>query len=236
MYGWTLQLSTSRRCGGGVGIAARKKLGESVCGAACFAVQSNGTLPPGQARPAAVRRRNSTRSRTPCYPNAIPPSLLCPPTWSARWRHALDDADVVGTFLRDDCGVRGTPDRPVRIPLTILLDLAAALRLHAWEQAGIDPCQFPGLPDFAGGLHDVVRRVGLEPGDCGPGLRPGELAVRVLNARTDYFAWCGRAELGADVALGPADEETVLEALADFLWQNRPLCHFPKVMPLFQLK
>jgi hypothetical protein len=148
--------------------------------------------------------------------NSLPPDMV-------RWAEtaARDDADAVGTFLRDACGIRGTPDRPVRVPLQLVLDLAGALRLHAWEQVGTDPRQFPGLPDLACALRDVVRQVRPDLDDSGTGLPPGELAARVFDVHLDFFAWCGRPELGADVILGPADEEAVLDALADFLWRYR---------------
>jgi hypothetical protein len=38
----------------------------------------------------------------------------------------------------------------------------------------------------------------------------------------ERFAWKARDELDADVALHEADEEQILEALADFLWNHRP--------------
>jgi hypothetical protein len=38
----------------------------------------------------------------------------------------------------------------------------------------------------------------------------------------ERFCWNGRNELDADIILDKADEEAALDALADFLWMNRP--------------
>ncbi len=149
--------------------------------------------------------------------------LLPPEMVQAVVRLADEDADLVGDFLRDYCGLQATPARPVRVPVEFLVDLGAALRLLSWEQAGLDPRQVAGLPDAHQALLDVLRAaVPPDRGGAEPALPPGELAARVLDAYIDHFAWAGRAELSADVLLRAADEDLLLDALADFLWTHRP--------------
>jgi hypothetical protein len=110
----------------------------------------------------------------------------------------------------------------VHLPAGYLLDLGAALRLLAWERAGLDPAAVAGLPPAWQALRTVCLAAAADRNGTPPAEPPGTLARRVLAAFVEYFAWCGRAELAADVALSAADEDELLEGLADFLWANRP--------------
>ena len=58
---------------------------------------------------------------------------------------------------------------------------------------------------LAGGKH--------EPAELGRGL------IRVIVER---ISWRGKPDLGVDVSLGEVDEDLLLDAVADFLWANRP--------------
>ncbi len=136
---------------------------------------------------------------------------------------ALEDADMVETFLRDVCGLPPAPDRRLTVTAEWLCDLGAALRLYLWQERGIEPRQLdPELPDFATALRNLVRQGRPDPGDSLTGLPTGELSKRVFDAHIEHFSWVSGLELDAPVTLGPADEEAVLEALADFLWAARP--------------
>jgi hypothetical protein len=136
--------------------------------------------------------------------------------------YALDDADLVGTFLRDVCGLPATPDHPVRLPADFLTELAAALRLFTWESAGFDLGQVAAVPEPRTALLDLFRRAMATDDGSPANWSRDELSARVIAAYAERFAWPARSELGAEVVLGPADQENVLEAVADFLWQIRP--------------
>lgn len=131
------------------------------------------------------------------------------------------DADAVGIFL-NALGLHATPDRPIHLPAAFLLDLGAALRLLAWEQEGLHPQEVAGLPPARQALADVFLALKHPPTQVESAVAAGSLAYRVCQAFVDHFAWSGRDELDADVTLGEADEDAVLEALADFLWAHRP--------------
>jgi hypothetical protein len=152
---------------------------------------------------------------TPCIPNC--PSELV----RAVADEAERDADRVGVFL-DTLGLHATPDRPVSLPVAFLLDLAAALRLLAWEQVGLHPQDVAGLPPARQAIRDALLTLNRASTQTATVAASGSLAYRVCQAFVDHFAWSGRDELDADVMLGEADEDAVLEALADFLWANRP--------------
>jgi hypothetical protein len=155
---------------------------------------------------------------TPALPHIpeLPDALV-----AAVAEDAARDADRVGLFLQAR-GLAGSPQRPARLPAAFLLELAAALRLLAWEQAGLRAhLDAAGLPPAAQALRDLfLAATGRLPGP--PASPAGTLAYRVTALFAERFAWDARGELGAEVALGEADEDALLEALADFLWQHRP--------------
>jgi hypothetical protein len=135
--------------------------------------------------------------------------------------YAEADADLVGMFLREYCGLPCSPEGPLELPADHLMDLAAALRLWVWESAGLDPREVAGLPDFRSAIREVALQRRSAPGDPAPTRRPGELSRDVLNACFDRFAWRGRIDFGADLVLDDADEDVLVEALARLVWANR---------------
>ena len=122
-------------------------------------------------------------------------------------------ADRVAAFLQ------GLADRGVVVPplpRDTLLELAAALTLVEWEDAGLAAHTAAGLPDARTAARyalatalPAVRR--LDPG----------LITRVVGLFADRMAWHARAELEADVELDAADDEALIEHLARFLWDRR---------------
>jgi hypothetical protein len=151
--------------------------------------------------------------------------LLCSAVVSAARDGARDAHAVIG-FLnhlahawRDNEVGQWLSKKPVRLPAQFLLGLGAALRLVAWEIAGIQIHRTAGLPTAHEALLDVFRSVS----DAEAAMRTHLLPTQVFALTRDNFAWAGQAELNADVMLDAADEELALEVLADFLWENRHL-------------
>lgn len=145
----------------------------------------------------------------------FPTSLVQAVTYEAE-----RDADLVGGFLRD-LGISATPKKPIALPASFLLDLAAALRILSWETVGLNPQHIAGLPSARSALRDVLssllaygNRSGTDPSTS--------LRVRVMQAFVERFAWCGGIELDADVVLSETDNDALLDALADYLWAHRP--------------
>lgn len=128
---------------------------------------------------------------------------------------AARDADRVGLFL-DNLGFRGTPEKPTPMPAGFLFHLAAALRLLGWEGQGFFLHREAGLPEARQAIRDAFRALADSDADS------TELSVAVLRLSVERFAWSGLPDLGADVALDEAQEDALLEALADFLWAHRP--------------
>ena len=131
--------------------------------------------------------------------------------------NATFDADRVGSFLTS----MGSK-LPLSLPVCFLSGLGAALQLFEWEQQGIRIHLDAGLPPAQQAILDVFRS---ETGKTDPETcqRVRKLPSEVMRLNVEYFAWTGRIELNADVTLGEADEDKVLEELADYLWTHRSI-------------
>jgi hypothetical protein len=134
---------------------------------------------------------------------------------------ALRDAERVERFLRV-LGLQPILHHLIRHRPGFLLDLAAALRLLAWEEAGLDLKAFARLPAARAALLNVLQSLTQSVIGQHEAVKVDSLLQDVMGAFFDYFAWSARVELDVDVTLGEVDEDAVLEALADFLWAHRP--------------
>jgi hypothetical protein len=95
------------------------------------------------------------------------------------------------------------------------------LRLLVWEEAGLHAHRDAGLPSAQEALREVARWVVTPEPLAAKERAANELACRVLAVAVERLAWNGRPLLGADLQLGEADEEVLVEALAGFLWAHR---------------
>jgi hypothetical protein len=142
----------------------------------------------------------------------------------AVFQDAQADAVRVDGFLTA-IGVRGaaeSPSRPpVRLPAYFLVGLAAALRLREWERAGLRVHCDAGLPSATEALHQAISLFGAAQPAAAKEQAMTQLSLRVLGVFINNIAWCGRALLQADVELGEADEDLLVDALAHFLWAHR---------------
>lgn len=153
----------------------------------------------------------------------MPPATPAEPTYPPEQvafveSEAALDAERVLDHLRR-LGLVPADGSPWWFPPGLLLDLAAALRLRAWDAAGLRAHLEAGLPTGESAVAGVV--VALRSAD-GPPAEWGALARRVFVVTLDRLAWAARAELRAEVALEwPDNDGPLLDALASFLWANR---------------
>jgi hypothetical protein len=157
-------------------------------------------------------------------PCPVPRNELPPDLTRAVAQDAVAAAEHVARFL-DVLGLRPTEEGgvrvPVRLPAFFLLGLGAALRLRAWEQAGLHAHRDAGLPSARAALGEVFQAL-TAPGPLAAKEEAArQLAGRVLDVFLRRLAWGGRALLDADLELGEADEDALVEALATFLWAHR---------------
>jgi hypothetical protein len=152
------------------------------------------------------------------------PAGIPDPLFQAAAHEAALDADRVALFLE---GIGFRPAHgdgevvPVRLPGGLLLGLGAALRLLLWESGGARAHLPVDLPSS----EEVIRDLFVAAFDRDQPERldalAHELTRRVLRVWVDHFAWDGRQAWDADLVLGEADEDALVEALAEFLWQHR---------------
>jgi hypothetical protein len=127
---------------------------------------------------------------------------------------AARDADRVCLFL-DFLGLPGNPEKPRPMPAAFLLHLGAALRLLIWESEGFCD-RTAGLPEARQAILDAFQSL------HDPKADPAELCVTVIRHSVERFAWNGRRDLNADVALDDlTGDDGALDALAEFLWASR---------------
>jgi hypothetical protein len=110
---------------------------------------------------------------------------------------------------------------PVGLPAEFLSELAAVLRIAAWERAGFRDSLCRGLPPADEALDDLFRRYVPGAGPGQPERRSSTLAMDVFKISLGRLAWEARATLRADVVLGKPADDLLLESLADFLWEHR---------------
>ena len=157
----------------------------------------------------AARRRTNRRPPTSQELSRFPAELL-----DAVRDEAEASADRVAAFLHA-AGWR--PGQPLRCSEEGLLALDAALRLLDWETRGITAHRAAGLPDAESALDAAVESL-LGRTD-GTTLR--RTGVAVLAVFAERMAWGAGRELAAQVELGEADDEALVEALVNLIYNTR---------------
>jgi hypothetical protein len=113
---------------------------------------------------------------------------------------------------------------PVGLPAEFLLELAAVLRIAAWERAGLRDSLCRGLPPAEEALDDLFRRYVPVAGLEQPERRSSTLAMDVFKISLSRLAWEARGALRTDVVLDRPADDLLLESMADFLWEHRRAC------------
>lgn len=124
---------------------------------------------------------------------------------------AEEDADRVCAFLKNT--------NRTRWPLEFVTDLAAALRIKAWQNNGL--FQFlASRPELATEFANFMARTEAEGTTWSPNSS-GPLARQVFVSWVRGFAWAAPADLGAECLLQAADDvsDEEIEAIAKMLWQ-----------------
>ena len=144
-------------------------------------------------------------------------------------------ADLTAAFLKAH-GSRARENRasseqvPVEdTPLTrraegVLLNLAAALRIASWERAGFRPALPADLPSSYEAFRNLVPPEMPEATEGARAAVP-ELSLKVFRTWLRFFSRTSHAALSTDILLPmqTVTEDELLDAVADFLWNNRHL-------------
>jgi hypothetical protein len=98
-----------------------------------------------------------------------------------------------------------------------------ARRCHTVGDVGVcRPCVHveAGLPSADSAGKDLERRAKLGPSEFADVTRL-ELWQKVNLVWVQHFGWQGEGSFGAEIALVLADDDLLVDALAEFLWANR---------------
>ncbi len=113
-----------------------------------------------------------------------------------------------------------TPRALTGLPIQFCVELAAILQLHAWEEAGLRGLLPADLPSCKEALADLIHRTRTAPQGF-TGADGVQLSPAVIFAWVTQFAWAAPNFLHADIVLGQADEDALVNALAKLLWKHR---------------
>jgi hypothetical protein len=143
--------------------------------------------------------------------------------------HAANaDANRVISFLRQQ-GVKPlrqskrpvqSDDVPTGPAADMLLNLAAAIRLRAWELGGLRTYLPADLPTFQSALAVAFECEPSMPSDV---AHKQKIQQRVLEVLMSHFALQGQKDLGTDVVLDADGGAEAVRAVAAFLWDKRHL-------------
>ncbi len=111
-------------------------------------------------------------------------------------------------------GVRGTPEKLLRLPPKFSLQLGAAMRLLLWESQGFYLHREAGLPSADEAILNALLSFTT------PEFWSADFCRAVLQLSLARFAWHGPLELAADVALDELPDDA-LDMLAEHLWASR---------------
>jgi len=138
-------------------------------------------------------------------------------------RLAHDDAERVAEFLRRWLQPLRIRPASTCFPMGFLLELAAILRIAAWQRAGLARDLNEAFPPARELLEDLIRRFTAEPMsfDFKMPVVPPRLCSQVVSTWFARCAWNSPSEMGADVWVGEIDDDLLFDVLADFLFEMR---------------
>jgi hypothetical protein len=149
-------------------------------------------------------------------------------------RDACHMADMTAAFLKDrgwrpsrkkadSHGVLPELNPTMSRAHGVLLNLAAALRIASWERAGLRSELSADLPSSTEAIQRLVPPESPDSSESAPVVP--ELSAQVFRTWLERFSRSSRATLGTDIVLptNAVSEDELLDALADFLFENRHL-------------
>ena len=149
---------------------------------------------------------------------AWPPELLNAVRRNAEFQADLTVAclDALDQRIRD----AGYAEGCQRLPRSFLLEFAAVAQLKHWELQGLGGLLPSDVLSAAEASSDLYQRTTTDPGQFFHG---GEtpLSRQVMQIWIDHFHWLEPGLVEAEIIVGHADEDQVIEMLAQLLWQNR---------------
>jgi len=98
-------------------------------------------------------------------------------------------------------------------PTWFLLELAAALQVQEWERLQCLPAEHD-LPPSSQLFDELLARLPLSG-------QTAHIHQRIWHFACHHFSWQASAEASAELLLDELHDDDLVNALADFLWENR---------------
>ncbi|MEX1040796.1 MAG: hypothetical protein WDZ51_09215 [Pirellulaceae bacterium] len=126
------------------------------------------------------------------------------------------EAAVAESLLR--AGYEPETDPP--LPRGLLLELGAMTMFARWQDQGLDRHLGAYLPAIEAATQEFGRRCreGYEAFSDPSDVPSSRLAVRIF---VQDFAWESKDRLGAVMLVRGGDDDRLVDAVANFLWNNR---------------
>lgn len=149
---------------------------------------------------------------------AWPPELLNAVRRNAEFQADLTAAclDVLDQRIRD----AGYAEGCKRLPRAFLLEFAAVAQLKHWELQGLGELLPSDVPSAAEASRDLYHRTTTDPDQFWHDDKT-PLSRQVMQIWIEYFHWLEPGLVEAEIIVGHADEDLLIETLAQLLWQNR---------------
>jgi hypothetical protein len=128
-------------------------------------------------------------------------------------------ADLTGRFLQE-YGFKASSEKPMYFPEWFLLDLGAALQVFEWEKAGLLEYLDSSLPSSLDTIVELLKAI-EDPNEYCRRQPNSALGFRVTMVYLTSCAWHAPRSMQAQIALGQASEDRLIEGLAQFLWSRR---------------
>lgn len=101
-----------------------------------------------------------------------------------------------------------------------LLEIASFLQIEEWHRTGLGALLSDALPPLDVARRDIYER--CLHGDLGAGESPQlRMTWPMVSVLVERLAVAGPGILGAEIVLGVADEDALIDAVAQLIWDRR---------------
>ncbi|MBL9085381.1 MAG: hypothetical protein JNK76_26490 [Planctomycetales bacterium] len=155
------------------------------------------------------------------YNNTLP--IFEPAMASAAASFAERQAVAAGACLREierHAIANGLSVDVSRLPAGFLLEFAAVVQLSIWEGNGLTDFLPADVPTSPAAEAELFRRVREQPQQL-QSISGALLSRRLLDLWLDQMCWSAPQYCHADVIVSDADEDMLVEAVAQLLWTHR---------------
>lgn len=110
--------------------------------------------------------------------------------------------------------------REGKLPAAVVLEVAAIVQLQIWEEGGAFASWPADLLTYDAARHHFIERTKNGPGEFSS-LGAAELSIELMRFQLSRLAWDSPLLGNGNIIITVNDEESFVEAIAQFLFENR---------------